>query len=288
MCLFFQTRGYSMSRKKTIQGLLPLFLIFILMNVLVVVAQQGDAAGITYEVRTDDETLEGVAERFEKPVECIALANELEVDADLIASQALFIPDDCDGSLGQGGGANILEMTPTAEILTGTVTATPRPTSTPSPTPTLTPTPSVAQNQTYVVVPGDRLSKIAEAYGVTLACLVRANRIANPDLIYVGQQLLISASCQGGGGGDDIIADPVSAGRTCQFDRYPGRTAPSGVYTIRAGDTLDFIACDFGISLQCLRESNPQVVNNKRLAIGDQLTISLACPGWEGAVIPSG
>ena len=124
-----------MSRTKTIQTLFPLFLIFILMNVLVVVAQQGDAAGTTYEVRTDDETLNGVAERFEKPVECIALANELEVDADLTAGQALFIPDDCDGTLGQGGGANILEVTPTAEILTGTVTATPRPTSTPSSTP---------------------------------------------------------------------------------------------------------------------------------------------------------
>ena len=39
-----------MSRIKTIQTLVPLFLIFILMNVLVVVAQQGDAAGTTYTV----------------------------------------------------------------------------------------------------------------------------------------------------------------------------------------------------------------------------------------------
>jgi lysozyme len=137
-----------------------------------------------------------------------------------------------------------------------------------------------------VVVPGDRLSKIAESFGATLACVVRANRIANPDLIYIGQQLSIPASCQGGGGGGDITADSVSVGRTCQFDRYPGRTAPDGVYTLRAGDTLDFIACDFGISLQCLKDSNPDIVNTKRIMVGDQISINLSCPAWEGADIP--
>jgi len=263
-------------------GLLALLLILILLNALAVVAQQGAVEGVTYEVRSDDETLEGIAERFEKPVTCIAVANDLALNADLTQSQELFIPDDCSAFLGQGGGeAGLPDITPTAESMTGT------PTPSPTPTPPPTSTPALAQDQTYTVVAGDRLAKIAEAFGVTLACLVRANRIANPDLIFVGQQLSIPASCQGGGGGD-ITADSVSVGRTCQFDRYPGRTAPNGVYTIRQGDTLDFIACDFGITLQCLRESNPQIVNNKRVMVGDQITINLACPPWEGAVIPPG
>jgi LysM repeat protein len=273
-----------MSRTKAIQTLLPLLLIFGLLNALVVVAQQAsDVEGTTYEVKVADETLAGVADRFEKPEECIQLANELDVDADLTVGQSLLIPDDCSPFSDAGGGAVGTDLpTPTAESMTGTPTPTPRPSPTPKPIAT------VVQDESYSVVAGDRLAKIAETYGVTLACIVRANRIANPDLIYVGQQLQIPASCQGGGGGEDITADAITSGRTCQFDRYAGRTAPSGVYTIRAGDTLDFIACDFGIALQCLRESNPQIVNNKRLAIGDEISINLACPPWDGAVIPSG
>jgi LysM repeat protein len=286
MICFFIRKVFSMRQTKGIhQILLPLFLIAVLLNTLAVLAQQAGEAGTTYEVRSDDETLDGVAERFEKPVPCIAAANDLALNADLTQPQELLIPDDCSAFLDAGGGEAILQTTPTAESMTGTPTARP-PTATPRPT--STPTPAVAQDQTYIVVAGDRLARIAQTYGVTLACLVRANRIVNADLIYVGQQLLIPASCQGGGGGEDIIADPVSAGRTCQFDRYPGRTAPGGVYTVRAGDTLDFIACDFGIALQCLRESNPQVVNNKRMFVGDQLSINLACPAWDGGVVPSG
>ncbi|MBZ0287723.1 MAG: LysM peptidoglycan-binding domain-containing protein [Anaerolineae bacterium] len=271
-----------MSRMKIVQGLLPLLLIIVLLNMLVVVAaQQGnDEVGTTYEVRESDETLAGIAERFEKPADCIQAANELTDDPTFTVGQEVFIPDDCSAFLDAGGGGAGTDMpTPTAESLTAT----------PTPRATATATPAaVIRDETYVVLPGDRLSKIAESYGATLACVVRANRIANPDLIFIGQQLTIPASCQGGGGGEDITADSVSVGRTCQFDRYPGRTAPGGVYTIRQGDTLDFIACDFGISLQCLRESNPTIVNNKRLAIGDQISINLACPPWEGADIPSG
>ncbi|MEO8610389.1 MAG: LysM peptidoglycan-binding domain-containing protein [Chloroflexota bacterium] len=274
-----------MRRMKIVQGLLPLLLIIVLLNMLVVVAaQQGTQPGTTYEVQESDETLNGIAQRFDKPVGCIQSANQLTSNPVFKVGQKVFIPDDCSTFLDQGGGAVGTDLpTPTPETITATpvVTAT----ATPRPTATFTPAP-VIQDETYTVLPGDRLSKIAESYSVTMACLVRVNRIANPDLIYIGQQLSIPASCQGSGGGGDITADSISVGRTCQFDRYPGRTAPDGVYTIRQGDTLDFIACDFGISLQCLRESNPTIVNNKRLAIGDAITINLSCPPWEGADIP--
>jgi LysM repeat protein len=273
-----------MSRMKIVQGLAPLLLIIVLLNMLVVVAaQQNNQAGTTYEVQEADETLTGIAQRFDKPADCIQAANNLTINPVFTVGQKVFIPDDCSAFLDAGGGAVGTELpTPTPETITATPAVTPTPT--PRPTATFTPAPAI-RDETYTVVPGDRLSKIAESFGATLACVVRANRIANPDLIYIGQQLTIPASCQGGGGGD-ITADSISVGRTCQFDRYPGRTAPDGVYTIRQGDTLDFIACDFGVSLQCLRESNPTIVNNKRLAIGDELTINLSCPPWEGADIP--
>ena len=60
------------------------------------------------------------------------------------------------------------------------VTPQPQPTTQPQPTP-----------QTYTVVAGDTLSRIALRYGTTVAALAQANGIANPNLIFVGQVLKI-------------------------------------------------------------------------------------------------
>ncbi|MBI5668222.1 MAG: LysM peptidoglycan-binding domain-containing protein [Chloroflexi bacterium] len=191
-----------------------------------------------------------------------------------------------------------VQPTPTAETrLTTEATAE----ATLEPLPLLTPEATAEtvsrplHDQTYTVVRGDRLLKIADRFGVSLDCLARANRIVNPNLIFIGQRLLIPVNCTGQGGGETTpttsTATVTSAGITgsgqCQFDRYPGRVAPGGVYTIRAGDTLDFIACDFGIALSCLLETNPQIgANRGRIRAGDEITINLACPGWEGDTIP--
>lgn len=48
-----------------------------------------------------------------------------------------------------------------------------------------------ALNQSYTVVSGDTLSGIASEFGVSMSDLVAANGIANPDLIYVGQTIVI-------------------------------------------------------------------------------------------------
>ncbi|MEP7291617.1 MAG: LysM domain-containing protein [Chloroflexota bacterium] len=50
-------------------------------------------------------------------------------------------------------------------------------------------TPSYNWTFTYVVRPGDTLSRIAQAAGVSLQALAQANCIANPNIIYVGQVL---------------------------------------------------------------------------------------------------
>ena len=43
----------------------------------------------------------------------------------------------------------------------------------------------------YVVQPGDTLRSIAARFNVTMAALVAANNIADPNLLGVGQQLVI-------------------------------------------------------------------------------------------------
>ena len=46
-------------------------------------------------------------------------------------------------------------------------------------------------NKTYIVQKGDTLSKIAKKYNTTIDALVKANNISNPNLIKVGQELII-------------------------------------------------------------------------------------------------
>jgi LysM repeat protein len=233
-------------------------LALMLMAVLPAAAQDEDVAGTTYVVAEGD-TLLSIAVELNKPVLCIRTANDLPALPSLEVGQELFIPDDCDALLEKGGGA--------AEPAESTVTQA-----------------AVLEDQTYIVQRGDWLATIAAEFGTTVACLVQANNIRNPDLIYVGQELLITASCQGGGGGTGVDAgggDPNTVPAVCQWDRNSGREAPNGQYRVRAGDTLDFIACDFGIALDCLVQTNPEIDNRGRLGIGDVLLIDLSCPAWE-------
>jgi len=46
-------------------------------------------------------------------------------------------------------------------------------------------------SQTYTFQSGDTLSKIAKRFGVTVDAMVKANNIANPNLIKPGQVLKI-------------------------------------------------------------------------------------------------
>jgi murein DD-endopeptidase MepM/ murein hydrolase activator NlpD len=55
------------------------------------------------------------------------------------------------------------------------------------------------------VVPGDTLSALALRYGSSVAALARANNIANPDRIYVGQKLVIPAPPLTATGGPETV-----------------------------------------------------------------------------------
>ena len=56
---------------------------------------------------------------------------------------------------------------------------------------TLCPVAARADDGAYTVTPGDTLAKIAAAHGASVAALMQANGIKNPDLITTGQRLII-------------------------------------------------------------------------------------------------
>lgn len=287
---------------------LPLYIVLavvlaaVLFSLQLVVAQTDSStppAGKTVQIQRSD-TLAGLAARFNKPVACLQIANKRDLtDFSLTGLTTILIPDDCDKVL-----ASIKPATPTPESAESLTTATFTPIATVTPkvsaTPAITNTPSAfatfvtpiataISDQVYTVVNGDRLSRIAAKFGLTVACIANANAIVNPDLIYPGQQLQISANCIGGSGGGvttTVDTTRIPNPQACRFDRNSGRTAPGGAYTVQAGDSLDFIACDFNIDLQCLKDSNTGLDNTSVILPGDTLTINRSCPVWRDSSLP--
>ena len=99
--------------------------------------------------------------------------------------QASWIEDeDVSGAFPEGKEADPPEVQ--AELQVPQIT---EPTPTPNP-PILLPTPR-SETVTYVVQQGDSLRRIAQQYQVSIAQIVTFNEISNPDLISVGQELLI-------------------------------------------------------------------------------------------------
>ena len=82
------------------------------------------------------------------------------------------------------------------------------------------------QEREYVVEPGDSLGSIAAQFELTMADLLTANRITNPDNIIVGQRLAVPGKVQ-----DEARATQVGPLRRGYY-----------FYTVQPGDTLSTLA----------------------------------------------
>lgn len=100
--------------------------------------------------------------------------------------------------------------------------------------------PAESSTVAYTVKSGDTLSAIAKEYGTTVNEIASLNNISNPDLIYVGQYLLIPTTSNAN----------VSISTTY-------------TYTVKNGDTLSGIANEFGTTYQKLAEINGIADPNK-------------------------
>ena len=91
--------------------------------------------------------------------------------------------------------------------------------------------PVQSSDTTYIVQAGDTLSEIAQRFGTTYQHLAAINGISNPDIIHVGDRIVI----------DGIVSAQSSD------DEY---------YTIQPGDTLSGIASTYGTTWKWLAEVN--------------------------------
>jgi len=109
-------------------------------------------------------------------------------------------------------------------------------------------TPTTLPPLVVVVQSGESLSGIAADHGVTVAAIVTANGIADPDSVHVGQELLIPG--------------------------VSGAARPKGptVVVVQAGDSLSEIAAANGVSVSALMNANG-ITDPDRLQVGQRLTI---------------
>lgn len=159
----------------------------------------------TYTVRRND-TISRVAQRLGVAVEALRRINRLQSNSDLAVGQELIIPATADD-------LRVLH-------------------------------PDVTPGREYIVKPGDSLSVIAKEFGLSLADVMAANYIGNPNTIYVGQRLVIPDA-------------PAEQDETVQETPTVG-PARSGFYyyTVQPGDTLSELARQFDSTMLALSEYN--------------------------------
>ena len=113
----------------------------------------------------------------------------------------------------------------------------------------LSPAVHVSAETVVLVQAGDSLSSIAFDHGVTVDALMAANGLTNPDLVYMGQELVI----------------PVDGG-------VPTTTAPPLVVTVEYGESLSIIAARHGVTVSAIMEEN-DLTDPDRIYVGQVLTI---------------
>jgi len=113
-------------------------------------------------------------------------------------------------------------------------------------------------SKVHVVRRGDTLAKIALRYGVSVTALSRANNVRNPNLIYVGQRL--------------VIPSKNSAARAARNTKPTAASSSGSVHVVRRGDTLAKISQRYGVSLAALRNTN-NIRNVNRIYVGQRLQI---------------
>lgn len=101
----------------------------------------------------------------------------------------------------------------------------------------------------YIVQPGDTIWSIAVRFNTTVEAIAIANRLINPNFIYVGQKL--------------IIPSPGQA---------PAQVSRPRIHIVRYGETLISIAFRYGTTVEAIMRAN-NLPNPNFIYVGQRLII---------------
>lgn len=178
------------------------------------------AASGYYTVQSGD-TLSGIAAEFSTTTQTLAQLNDIANPNRIYVGQRLLVKTSSSAS----------QPTNNSQSTTSTATS-------------------------YTVQSGDNLSEIAAKFGTTYETLARLNNIANPNRIYVGQVLRLTA------GSSSSVTTSTS-----------NTSANTGTYIVKSGDNLSEIAAKFDTTYENLARIN-NITNPNRIYVGQVLRLS--------------
>ncbi|MBP6043268.1 MAG: LysM peptidoglycan-binding domain-containing protein [Rhodoluna sp.] len=132
----------------------------------------------------------------------------------------------------------------------------------------------IAASDEHVVTNGETLSEIAKLHNLSLASLLKANKLTKTSLIFVGQILEIPAQTNETESPSSITGNEIGKPTSiCLFH---------GFHKIKPGETISKLAAIFGVSSQALLSAN-NLNWNSTIFIGQKLVIpnihsALNCP----------
>lgn len=136
----------------------------------------------------------------------------------------------------------------------------------------------------HVIRPGETLAGIARRYGVDPDLILRANNIANPNLIYHGQTLNIwTPQTVDNGSNAAAAVDTPAEAITAEPDNI---IETPFIHQVKAGETLGIIARNYGVALSDLISANA-LSNPDLVYVGSMLTIPGLTAGPNTSVAPS-
>jgi len=182
----------------------------------------------------------------------------------------LMLAAGCGDSTGSGSGGLLSPIQPSSYVTIEPATTTTTTTIFIDPSqpsgPTISPDP-----QTYIVVPGDSLSKIASLFDMSVDELITYNSWTDgtDHLLLAGDAILIPPNKPIPGSGTP--GTPGTPGVTTTT--AAGATGPGCTHTIAAGENPTRVAKKYGLTYDQLQLANPFMDFTTTFVVGDVLTI---------------
>jgi LysM repeat protein len=137
--------------------------------------------------------------------------------------------------------------------------------------PAIAPTATVPPAEYYTVTSGQSLAQIAQNYGMSLDQIAKLNDITNPDLIYAGQQLVVTGNASDGSSTTTTAPTTQTQPVAVPTSSVPG-ASNTVTHVVQPGETLASIGQLYGISwLQIAQVNN--IYDADHVEVGQELTI---------------
>jgi murein DD-endopeptidase MepM/ murein hydrolase activator NlpD len=132
-----------------------------------------------------------------------------------------------------------------------------------------------ARSLTVTIAPGETLAILSRRHDVSIAELIKANRLASPNSLTIGQQIVIPGKVA-------AVAPAVPAKAPATAPAVSASSSYGGFHIAGPGDTLTKIAHRYRVPVADLARAN-RIAPHAQIKLGDRLTIPAPAPRADAA-----